>query len=240
MANWFELFLLTFFAGLSMFIGALIATIKRIGSRWLENEIRHTIIAFGGGVILSAVALVLVHEGMKDLSIWAVTFTFGFGGLFLMFMDWFINKHRESVSQLLVMLLDFVPEVVALGALYLLAKKYAFLLGLLIILQNLPEGFNAYRELKFTDRYKKEKILFSFFIMSFIGPIAGLLGYFFLSDFPHIISGIMLFSSGGILYLVFQDVAPQAKLRRHWAPSLGAVIGFLFGMIGKMIILQIS
>lgn len=40
--------------------------------------------------------------------------------------------------------------------------------------------------------------------------------------------------AGGILYLVFQDIAPQARLEKHWAPSLGAVAGFLLGVLGHM------
>jgi ZIP family zinc transporter len=31
--------------------------------------------------------------------------------------------------------------------------------------------------------------------------------------------------------MIFQDIAPQAKLQRHWAPPLGAVLGFGLGMI---------
>jgi len=46
----------------------------------------------------------------------------------------------------------------------------------------------------------------------------------------------MLFASGGILYLVFQDVAPQSHLKRHWAPALGAVVGFGVGMLGQLLI----
>jgi hypothetical protein len=45
-----------------------------------------------------------------------------------------------------------------------------------------------------------------------------------------------VFSGGGILYLVFQDIAPQAKLARHWAPPLGAVVGFLLGMVAQMVV----
>jgi len=44
----------------------------------------------------------------------------------------------------------------------------------------------------------------------------------------------MLFSAGGILYLIFQDITPQAKLKNHWFPALGAVAGFLLGVIGYM------
>jgi zinc transporter, ZIP family len=238
MSDWISIFLLTFLAGLAMVLGALIAMIEKIESKWLEKEFRHAVIAFGGGVLVSAIALVLVHEGMRNLTIFPVAVYFGMGGVFFMFIDMFLNKHKENVSQLAAMLLDFIPEVIALGVLYLLNRNYAFLLGLLIIMQNIPEGFNAYRELKINFKYKRSKIILVFFAMSFIGPIAGLLGYFFLTESPQIVSAIMLFASGGILYLVFQDIAPQAKLKHHWAPSLGAVAGFLFGMIGKMLIIK--
>lgn len=46
----------------------------------------------------------------------------------------------------------------------------------------------------------------------------------------------MLFAGGGILYLTFQDLAPQAHVHRHWAPSLGAVAGFLFALVGQTLI----
>lgn len=42
--------------------------------------------------------------------------------------------------------------------------------------------------------------------------------------------------AGGILYLLFQDIAPQAKLHRAWAPPLGATARFLLGLIGQMLI----
>jgi ZIP family zinc transporter len=44
----------------------------------------------------------------------------------------------------------------------------------------------------------------------------------------------MLFAAGGILYVIFQDIAPQSKLKKHWAPPLGAVAGFLLGVLGKV------
>jgi ZIP family zinc transporter len=46
----------------------------------------------------------------------------------------------------------------------------------------------------------------------------------------------MIFAAGGILYLTFQDIAPQAKLQKHWGPPLGAVAGFLLGLIGQLLI----
>jgi ZIP family zinc transporter len=46
----------------------------------------------------------------------------------------------------------------------------------------------------------------------------------------------MSFAGGGIPCLVFQDIAPQAKMRRHWTPALGAVPGFAAGMMGKQLL----
>jgi ZIP family zinc transporter len=72
--------------------------------------------------------------------------------------------------------------------------------------------------------------------MALLGPAAGLVGFFWLSAFPQLVSGIMLFAAAGILYVIFQDIAPQVPLERHWAPPLGAVAGFLLGLVGQMLV----
>jgi zinc transporter, ZIP family len=46
----------------------------------------------------------------------------------------------------------------------------------------------------------------------------------------------MTFASGGILYLLFQDIIPESKLDKNYLTSLGASIGFLIGVIGEKII----
>ena len=82
----------------------------------------------------------------------------------------------------------------------------------------------------------KKYILPGFCLLVLLGPISGLIGYYLLALFPRMVGLIMLFAAGGILYLTFQDIAPQAKLERRWAPSLGAVLGFVFGLIAQMVI----
>jgi ZIP family zinc transporter len=51
--------------GACILLGGLVARIERIRPLWLENELRHSVIAFGGGILISAVALVLVPEGIR-------------------------------------------------------------------------------------------------------------------------------------------------------------------------------
>ena len=105
-------------------------------------------------------------------------------------------------------------------------------------MQNLPEGFNAYREFLDKPGYTPRKTLTVMAGLAAAGPIAGLLGYFFLSGQPVVLGTIMLVASGGILYLIFQDIAPQSRLDKHWAPPLGAVLGFCLALFSDMLVAQ--
>ncbi|MGB2739344.1 MAG: divalent cation transporter [Cognaticolwellia sp.] len=222
----------TLFAGLAMSLGAVIACFEKSGAQLLEEEFRHGVMAFGGGALLSAVALVLVPEGLENLAPLPACSFFIVGGLSFMLLDIYLKKINTPASQLAAMLSDFIPESIALGAAFATGSSSAYLLAALIALQNLPEGFSAYRELNSTSAYKPKKIILVFALMAILGPISGVTGYLWLSEYPEAISAIMLFASGGILYSIFQDIAPQVKLEKHWAPPMGAVLGFVLGMFG--------
>ena len=157
------------------------------------------------------------------------------GGLSFMALDIYLNKIDTPASQLAAMLADFIPESIALGAAFATGSNNAFLLAALIALQNVPEGFSAYRELNASSAYKPQKIIIMFCLMAMLGPIAAMCGYLWLSESPEIIAAVMLFASGGILYSIFQDLAPQVKLEKRWAPPMGAVFGFGLGMLGLML-----
>ena len=43
----------------------------------------------------------------------------------------------------------------------------------------------------------------------------------------------MIFASGGILYLIFQDIAPTLKLKSTKLVALGVNFGFVVGMLGE-------
>ncbi len=144
-------------------LGALLAKFEHIQSDWLEQEFRHSIMAFGAGALLSAIALVLVPEGMKALSP-AVACTWFIGGAAVfMLLDIWLSKNQTSASQLMAMLADFLPESLALGAAVAAGGSQALLLGALIALQNVPEGFNAYRELRQFSTYSGWVIVASFY-----------------------------------------------------------------------------
>ena len=229
-----ELIVYTFLAGAAIPLGGLIASVESFQSRWLEEEFRHTVIAFGGGALISAVALVLIPEGTASISTWESVSAFAAGGLAFWGLQALLDRGKSSASQLVAMLSDFIPEVIALGAVIATGEGGALLLAAIIALQNLPEGFNAFREL--TDNgLSKSRILFAFAMAALLGPVLGTFGYSMLFDQPRILGWMQVFAASGILYLVFEDIAPQAKLKNSSFPPLGAVLGFLLGLVGKLL-----
>jgi len=236
MSDLFNLIALTLLAGLAMPLGALGASVERIRPLWLEQEFRHSVLAFGGGTLLSAVTLVLVPQGMAHLSpVWVAVFLV-LGGFAFLALDRALSRRDTPASMLMLMLADFVPESIALGAVFALDSGQALLLAVLIALQNLPEGFNAYRELRGKAQLGRNKIIALFALAALLGPVAGLTGYQWLSSYPQGMSAIMLLASGGILYSVFQDLAPQVKMRKRWGPPMGAIFGFAAGLVGQMVL----
>ena len=218
--------------------GGLLASVERLRPNWLENELRHFLIAFGGGVLLAAVAFVLVPEGNQYFSspVLGVIILL-FGGISFFLLEHFLGAKKREKPQLSAMLLDYIPETLALGGAFALGAKSAPLLAAFIGIQNLPEGFNACRELLTIPHSDKKRILGFMFMLVPLGPIMAFIGWAYLSDHVMLLGATMLFASGGILYLIFQDIAPQSRMRCHWAPPLGAVLGFALGMLGANLIL---
>lgn len=227
--------LLTAGAGACVPLGGALASIERIRPAWLESELRHFVIALGGGILLGAVAVVLVPEGVAAFggSAWPVPLVVA-GGATFMLVERELERRGRGSPQLLGTLLDYVPEALALGGLAASGSAVAPLLAALIGLQNLPEGFNGYRELAAHMRAGPARILGFMAGLAALGPAAAVAGYAVLSEPPWVLGAVMLVASGGILYLVFEDIAPQARLEKHWAPPLGAVVGFCIALAGEL------
>jgi ZIP family zinc transporter len=216
---------------------ATLAKFENIKQQLFKEELNHGILAFGGGALLSAVSLVLVPDAIVHLTVLPAAVLFLAGGLCFMWLDMWLSKTNTPASQLTAMLVDFIPETLALGAAFAISHESALLLAALIALQNIPEGFNAYQELKESSSYSDVKIILFFTLCAMLGPIAGVSGYLWLSEHHIFVSAVMLFAAGGILYSVFQDIAPKVPLKKHWLPPMGAVLGFIVGVVGKMLII---
>jgi ZIP family zinc transporter len=220
-------------AGLMIPVGGYLASIERIQPLWLEQEFRHSMIAFGGGLLMSAVALVLVPEGLELVSVWVGLPAFVAGGVAFALLERRRHSSAGSRAQFVAMLTDFVPEAVALGALLVSRSSEAALLAFLIGAQNLPEAFNAWRELQASNGRSNRRLMALFLALAAVGPLSVGVGFLVLSDRPEITGAIMMAAAGGILFLMFQDIAVKAHLENRQGPSLAAVAGFTVGILGK-------
>lgn len=221
-------------AGLSIPLGASLAA-HRFGllPGWAESEARHSVIAFGAGALLAAVALVLVPEGAERLFPLVALAWFMAGAVAFALADRALARRGGRAAQFLAMMMDYLPEAMALGALVSGDMGTALLVAGLIALQNLPEGFNAMREMSEQRPGETRRLLLLFLLMVPLGPLAAGIGLA-LDPASPVIGAVMMIASGGILYLMFQDIAPQVPLETSWLPPFGAVLGFLLGLAGHL------
>jgi ZIP family zinc transporter len=226
-------------SGATVILGGFLARLRVIPRNELGSEISHGVIAFGGGVLVAAVAFALVPKGMQILSLPILTLVFFLGTVSFLFLDRFIARRGGRAAQFMTMLLDFIPEAIALGAIFSTDRKTGLLLALLIGLQNLPESYNSFGDLR-RSGFSPNRALLVLIPFSLVGMAAAVAGYSFLSGQPHLVAALMVFAAGAILYLVFQDIAPMAKLRNHWTPATGATLGFMLGMMGEKILSSLA
>lgn len=232
-----KLILFSGFAGITVFVDGLLANVfnHHVKDSPVKYEITHTLMSFCAVIILSALALVLVPKGMETLDVWGVIGSFLMGAILFMLIDRRLARSGGQQATLLAMMMDFVPESIALGAVFAIEPQMAALLAVFIGLQNLPESFNSFRDLV-QSGFSVKKTLLIFFGLSFFGIISALIGHYLLSSYPDLTAHLMIFASGGILYLLIQDLIPESKLDHHYLTSLGACLGFLVGIIGEILI----
>jgi len=231
-----EVLIMAALAGAAIPFGAWLAGFERLLPGPLRDEARHWIIAFGAGALLSAVALVLVPEGIDRLHSGGALAAFVAGGLAALTAERLLARFGGSWSQLVAMLLDFIPEAIALGALAGADRGQAAFLAAVIAGQNIPEAFNAERELADIPRAPARLGRLALFVALVpLGPAAAYAGMAWFSEADTLLGALMLFAAGGILYLMFQDIAPKVPQSYHWGPPLGTILGFALGLLGHIL-----
>ena len=159
-----EITIYSLFAGLTIFIGSLLARMfEKYGNKTIESYVLHYTIALGGGILIAAVSFVLTPKGIETFSILNFSIIFFWGALVFFFVDKIIEKRGGLLAQTMAMLLDFVPEAIALGAVFVHNHNLGKLLTLFIGLQNLPESFNAYFDLRKNNHPSKNIAILFFY-----------------------------------------------------------------------------
>lgn len=123
------------------------------------------------------------------------------------------------------------PEGLALGSSFLVQSDLGPILSLAMLLHNIPEGLAMALPLK-VSRKSPFKIVFYTLLTgiptgigAFIGAYIGMISNIF-------ISLCLAFAGGTMLYIISDDIIPNAKtLHKGRASSIGLIIGFVVGII---------
>jgi zinc transporter, ZIP family len=223
-------------AASSLVIGALIALRFRISLRVIG-----LIMAFGAGVLISAVSFDLVEEAVEKSSGngWVVAGVFAGCGVFFG-GDWLIDRlggsdrkdadgGQESGSPLSIVLgtvLDGVPESMVIGLTIFEGGAVGAAYLAAVFISNLPEAISSTAGLA-SSGWRKSRILWMWIAIALISGLASLAGYAFFQDSsPDTVAFVLAFAAGAILTMLADTMMPEAF--EHGGKLVGVVttLGF--------------
>jgi zinc transporter, ZIP family len=230
----------SFFWGLlaasSLIAGALLTFWIRIGSRPLG-----LIMAFGSGVLISAVAFEITPEAIKlaagtpmaAIGLFAGAITF-FAGNSL--VDRMGGSKRKSIKAshgselglpiLLGIVLDGIPESIVIGLSLLEGSEIGLSMLLAVFLSNVPETIAATTGL-LEGGWSRMKIIGLWTFVVLLSALASLAGYLlFEGTSPSNIAFIQAFACGAILVMLSDTMMPEAFEHGGKLAGIITVIGF--------------
>src|SRR6187399_973797 len=209
-----------FLAASSLVIGALVALRFKISRRVIG-----LIMAFGSGVLISAVAFDLVEEAANTSTGHGAVI----GGLFvgcLVFFggDWLIDRAggserkdadggQQSGSPLAIVLgtvLDGIPESMVIGLTIFQGGAVGVAYLTAVFISNLPEAISSTAGLRLGG-WKSARILGLWVAIAIVSAVASLLGYALFQDASgNVIAFVLAFAAGAILTMLADTMFPEA------------------------------
>jgi ZIP family zinc transporter len=226
-------------AGGALLLGAIIA--------WFVNVPRNIVagvMAFGAGVLISALAFDLVGEAMVEAGIWPTVSGFAAGAVVYVFTNIFLDKrdarNRRGGDEdspgtgtgiAAGALLDGVPESMALGLSMLAGNGVSIPILVAIVISNVPEGLSSTAELKASGK-KASYVFLLWGGIALAAVLASLAGFTVLADAPVEVTGfITSLAAGAMLAMICDTMIPDAFRRAHNYTGLLATLGFLLSLI---------
>ncbi len=198
------------------------------------------IMAFGGGVLISALAFELTEEAFLVGGADAVAIGLAAGSLAFFVGDWVIdhrggnhrkrsggqNKESGGTAIVLGALMDGIPESIAIGISLLAGNGVGIAMVAAVFLSNIPEALSASTGMR-KDGRSPAYILVLWSGVMLASIVAAALGYAFLGDASaNVIAGIQAFAAGAILTMLADTMMPEAFEHGGTVVGLLTVLGF--------------
>jgi zinc transporter, ZIP family len=223
-------------AGSSLVLGGIAALLLPISRRLLG-----IIMAFGAGVLISAVAFELVQEAFETsageggvaLGLFAGSAVFFLGDTLI---DRLGGSERKSsggnqaagsaLAIVLGIVLDGIPESLVLGLTVLEAGTVSAAFLVAVFLSNLPEAIAATTGLAQAG-WAKSRILVLWILVMTVSGLAALAGYVLLDTAsPRTIAFVLAFAGGAILTMLADTMMPEAFEHGGKLVGLATTLGF--------------
>jgi zinc transporter, ZIP family len=230
-----------FAAGAALIVGAAIGWAARVPARVVA-----WVMAFGAGVLISALAFDLVDEAERTGGLLAVALGFLSGAAAYVaanaVLARFGAQHRKrsqdrqpteeqangsGAAIAIGALLDGVPESVVLGVSLLSGQGVGVAMLAAVFISNLPEGLSSAAGMKRADR--SARYVFGVWVgIAVISGIAAMAGYVLLDGAsPFVIALITAVAAGAILAMIADTMVPEAFSETHILTGLITTVGFL-------------
>lgn len=210
----------------------------------LPERVTAGIMAFGCGVLISAVAYDLLEDGFAEGGIWPIAAGAVVGSFAYAIADWLVSRygghHRKrsgdqqqksteggGLAIAIGSLLDGVPESVVLGLGLLAGQGISTAMLAAIFLSNLPEGLSSALGMKRAGRSKT--YVFGIWIsIAALSGLASLLGAALLGGAsPRVLAAVNAVAAGALLTMIANTMIPEAVEGEHKATGVLVVLGLL-------------
>ncbi|MCC6144287.1 MAG: ZIP family zinc transporter [Candidatus Hydrogenedentes bacterium] len=239
--HWLEAALWGLLAGGALVVGAVVAYLVQVPQRAIAG-----IMAFGSGVLISALAFELMAEAYDRGGFDATSLGFMAGAVVYTVANWFLArqgaKHRKrsgrqqpteientgSGAAIAVgALLDGIPESIVIGVSMIEGGAVSFVTVAAIFLSNFPEGLSSAAGMKKSGR-SASYIFGVWGSIAILSSIASLCGYTIFQGFSaDVIAATTAVAAGAILAMLADTMIPEAFEEAHDFTGLITALGFL-------------
>lgn len=245
MPTWVEAGLWGLLAGGALVVGAAIAWSVRV-----PRIVVAGVMAFGAGVLISALAFDLIDEAEQTGGLTATAIGFLVGAVAYVAANSILARrgarHRKRAGDeqpseeeqsgsgtaiAVGALLDGVPESVVLGLSLLGGGGVGVPVLAAIFISNLPEGLSSSAGMKRSGR--SAGYVFGVWItIAVASGVAGALGVLALQGASgEVVAAITALAAGAILAMIADTMIPEAFERAHLLTGLIATVGFLTSFV---------